>query len=158
MITSSSYWTTFLSSFAVFVLLSYSFFDAVDRISADDYTPTDQDMLQARIVTTGIFETKFIVQDVVFQYVLVILDAFDFLWKRMNAFCFHSLYFSHELCILTLPFLSHIPKNLLYSMFDVGGQRSERRKWIQCFAGMRWSVRNCAKAKKMASYLNVEYL
>ena len=23
----------------------------------------------------------------------------------------------------------------LYSMFDVGGQRIERRKWIQCFNG-----------------------
>ena len=24
----------------------------------------------------------------------------------------------------------------VYSMFDVGGQRSERRKWIQCFNGV----------------------
>ena len=24
-------------------------------------------------------------------------------------------------------------KDLIYRMFDVGGQRSERRKWIECF-------------------------
>lgn len=46
-----------------------SFFDAIDRVSKDDFVPTDQDMLQARIVTTGIFETRFIVDEVVFQYV-----------------------------------------------------------------------------------------
>ena len=26
--------------------------------------------------------------------------------------------------------------NLLYRMFDVGGQRSERKKWIHCFEGV----------------------
>eukprot|EP00124_Ichthyophonus_hoferi_P002041 Ihof_evm1s126 gene=Ihof_evmTU1s126 len=62
------------------------FFDILERVSQPGYVPTDQDMLQARTVTTGIFETKFVV----------------------NAVVFH--------------------------MFDVGGQRSERRKWIQCFA------------------------
>ncbi|KNC79921.1 hypothetical protein SARC_07701 [Sphaeroforma arctica JP610] len=62
------------------------FFDDIERIRKLDYLPSDQDMLQARIITTGIFETKFIV------------------------------------------------KGATFHMFDVGGQRSERRKWIQCFA------------------------
>lgn len=27
-------------------------------------------------------------------------------------------------------------KKLTYRLFDVGGQRSERKKWIQCFEGV----------------------
>ncbi len=27
-------------------------------------------------------------------------------------------------------------KNLNFKLFDVGGQRSERKKWIHCFEGM----------------------
>lgn len=54
-------------------------------LDSKDYTPTNQDVLRARVKTTGITETKF-----------------------------------------------HIG-NLTYHMFDVGGQRSERKKWIHCF-------------------------
>ncbi|KAI9005632.1 guanine nucleotide binding protein, alpha subunit [Hyaloraphidium curvatum] len=61
------------------------YFDAIDRISAPDYLPTDQDVLRSRVKTTGITETTF-----------------------------------------------HIGE-LTYRMFDVGGQRSERKKWIHCF-------------------------
>ncbi|KAJ6220954.1 hypothetical protein RDWZM_006766 [Blomia tropicalis] len=50
-----------------------------------DYTPSEQDILRCRVLTSGIFETKFQVDKVNFH------------------------------------------------MFDVGGQRDERRKWIQCF-------------------------
>lgn len=31
--------------------------------------------------------------------------------------------------------LSNLTLRLSFSMFDVGGQRDERRKWIQCFNG-----------------------
>eukprot|EP00042_Codosiga_hollandica_P044841 m.447930 g.447930 ORF g.447930 m.447930 type:complete len:363 (+) comp56884_c0_seq4:674-1762(+) len=61
------------------------YFDAITRISAHDYMPTQQDVLRARVRTTGILETQFRYRD------------------------------------------------LTYRMFDVGGQRSERRKWIECF-------------------------
>lgn len=97
--------------------LSCSFFDAIDRVSKDDFVPTDQDMLQARIVTTGIFETRFIVDDVVFQYV--------FTWLPASA---------RTIAYLLRPCSCICSRHR--SMFDVGGQRSERRKWIQCFAGM----------------------
>ncbi|KAL1924713.1 uncharacterized protein VTP21DRAFT_4367 [Calcarisporiella thermophila] len=61
------------------------YFDAIDRISAPNYFPTDQDVLRSRVKTTGITETTFHIGD------------------------------------------------LTYRMFDVGGQRSERKKWIHCF-------------------------
>lgn len=64
------------------------YFQAIDRISNPDYTPTQQDVLRARVKTTGIKETSFKMKSMVFQIV------------------------------------------------DVGGQRSERKKWIQCFEGV----------------------
>eukprot|EP00123_Amoebidium_parasiticum_P010835 comp20352_c0_seq2/m.25681 comp20352_c0_seq2/g.25681 ORF comp20352_c0_seq2/g.25681 comp20352_c0_seq2/m.25681 type:complete len:353 (-) comp20352_c0_seq2:393-1451(-) len=61
------------------------YFDAIDRISAPEYMPTEQDVLRSRVKTTGIIETQFMYKDLHFR------------------------------------------------MFDVGGQRSERKKWIHCF-------------------------
>jgi guanine nucleotide-binding protein subunit alpha len=66
-------------------LLFASFFEELDRLFAQNYLPTDQDILRSRLKTTGITETVF------------------------------------DLGTLT------------YRMFDVGGQRSERKKWIHCF-------------------------
>ncbi|KAG8933848.1 guanine nucleotide-binding protein subunit alpha [Tulasnella sp. 418] len=61
------------------------YFNALDRIAAPGYMPTDQDILRSRVKTTGITETTFKVGE------------------------------------------------LTYKLFDVGGQRSERKKWIHCF-------------------------
>ncbi|XP_051240929.1 guanine nucleotide-binding protein G(olf) subunit alpha-like isoform X1 [Dicentrarchus labrax] len=61
------------------------FLDRLDSLRKTDYTPTDQDLLRCRVLTSGIIETRFQVDKVNFH------------------------------------------------MFDVGGQRDERRKWIQCF-------------------------
>lgn len=61
------------------------FFNNVRRISDPDYIPSVNDILRARIKTTGIYETRF----------------------EMGGLNIH--------------------------MYDVGGQRSERKKWIHCF-------------------------
>jgi len=61
------------------------FLEQVALIKQSSYIPTEQDILRCRVLTSGIFETKFSIDKVNFH------------------------------------------------MFDVGGQRDERRKWIQCF-------------------------
>lgn len=70
-------------------LTAPSFFESLDRIFEPNWLPNNQDMLQARLRTTGITETLFEL-------------------GQMN-----------------------------FRMMDVGGQRSERKKWIHCFEGVQ---------------------
>ncbi|KAI9265129.1 heterotrimeric G protein alpha subunit A [Phascolomyces articulosus] len=72
------------SQFYIMDSASY-FLNHAKRVSQPDYIPTVDDVLQARLKTTGITET----------------------WFLMGKINVH--------------------------MFDVGGQRSERKKWIHCF-------------------------
>ncbi|XP_061782609.1 guanine nucleotide-binding protein subunit alpha-14-like [Nerophis lumbriciformis] len=61
----------------------------LDRISAPNYIPNEQDVLRVRIPTTGIIEYPFKI------------------------------------------------KGATFKMVDVGGQRSERKKWIHCFDNVK---------------------
>ena len=61
------------------------YFNEIDRIMKDGYVATQQDMLLARVRTSGIVTEKYVI------------DGVDF------------------------------------EMYDVGGQRNERKKWIHCF-------------------------
>lgn len=65
------------------------FLDRIDTILVDSYQPTEQDVLRARVRTTGVGELVFGVGD-----------------------------------------------GVVCRMIDVGGQRSERRKWIHFFEGV----------------------
>lgn len=65
------------------------YFENLDRLFDPEWIPTDQDILHARLRTTGITETFFELKDMTFR------------------------------------------------MMDVGGQRSERKKWIHCFEGVQ---------------------
>jgi len=64
------------------------FFQQVERISEQNYVPSKEDILRARLRSTGIEEAEFTFEDIIFN------------------------------------------------MVDVGGQRSERRKWIHCFSNV----------------------
>eukprot|EP00985_Skeletonema_marinoi_P023148 scaffold15166_cov73-Skeletonema_marinoi.AAC.1 len=61
------------------------YFNEIERIMKDNYVATQQDMLLARVRTSGIVTEKYVI------------DGVDF------------------------------------EMYDVGGQRNERKKWIHCF-------------------------
>ncbi|KAJ3435789.1 guanine nucleotide-binding protein g(o) subunit alpha [Anaeramoeba flamelloides] len=64
------------------------YFTNIDRFVEEEFTPNDEDILNTRVRTTGIIETKF-------EY-----------------------------------------EGIKFSLFDVGGQRNERKKWIHCFSGV----------------------
>lgn len=64
------------------------FFAHAERIAAPEWTPTQEDVLRAKLKTTGI-----------------------------NEVCFEE-------------------RGSQFSVVDVGGQRSERRKWLHCFDGV----------------------
>lgn len=61
------------------------YLNELPRLSGKKYMPSDQDILRARVATTGIIEYRFLLEPITFRII------------------------------------------------DVGGQRSERRKWITCF-------------------------
>jgi len=61
------------------------FIQHLERICGKDYQPNEQDVLRARVKTTGV-------------------SKIEFMFKKVQ-----------------------------FRMFDVGGQRSERKKWIHCF-------------------------
>lgn len=67
------------------LIIQFSFLNNCERFADPDFTPTNEDILRTRVMTSGIIETKFEV------------DGLEFI------------------------------------IIDVGGQRSERRKWIHCF-------------------------
>jgi len=64
------------------------FFDNARRFGDEKFWPTEEDILRAKLKTSGILETKF----------------------SVNA--------------------------IEFTVVDVGGQRSERRKWLHCFTGV----------------------
>ncbi|KAI9846617.1 MAG: Guanine nucleotide-binding protein alpha-2 subunit [Sclerophora amabilis] len=82
------------------------FFDEANRIAAHDYIPIEADVLRARTKTTGIYETRF----------------------TMGQLSIQSVPLSRPRILM-----SSLPTDDPSSMFDVGGQRSERKKWIHCF-------------------------
>lgn len=48
--------------------ISFSYLDDTDRIFANDFVPTTQDVLRVRIPTTGIIEYHFDIRNIIFRY------------------------------------------------------------------------------------------
>ena len=80
------------------------FFENLDRIMQPDYLPSDTDILHCRTRTSGICG--------------MLTLYIRYLW---TFFKFDLLEFEFQV------------EEACFKMIDVGGQRSERRKWIHCF-------------------------
>ncbi|CAG0894857.1 unnamed protein product [Darwinula stevensoni] len=100
----------------------------LDRIAAPLYLPTDQDILRVRVPTTGIVEYIFDLQEIRFSYLDDIdrIKAVDYIPTVQDILRARA----PTTGILEYPFDLD---SIIFRMVDVGGQRSERRKWIHCF-------------------------
>ena len=112
----------------------------LDRIGAPDYIPTQQDVLRTRVKTTGIVETHFVFKELHFKYINILTLFFFFFFKVFFFFLCSSLFYKNSKASLwnSCIIFGIVVFFMFFSirMFDVGGQRSERKKWIHCFEGV----------------------
>lgn len=94
----------------------------IDRFAQEDFTPTNTDVLYARQRTTGVVETQFSVR---FHFRLFV--SAGPLRRLLAPITLHSCD-TDPFCIPTPQYA-----RFNWSLIDVGGQRSERRKWIHFF-------------------------
>lgn len=85
-------WHLFCVFFCQFPTPSY--LEALDRIAAPDYLPTQQDILRVRVPTTGIIEYPFDLQEIRFRYVTQLLFKLLFLYFPMLAIVQEAVYVS----------------------------------------------------------------
>ncbi|XP_039749604.1 G protein alpha q subunit isoform X5 [Pararge aegeria] len=100
----------------------------IDRVAAPNYLPTEQDILRVRVPTTGIIEYPFDLEEIRFSYLsdLARIESADYLPTEQDILRARQ----PTTGILEYPFDLD---GIIFRMVDVGGQRSERRKWIHCF-------------------------
>ncbi|KOB72675.1 Guanine nucleotide-binding protein G(Q) subunit alpha, partial [Operophtera brumata] len=100
----------------------------IDRVAAPNYLPTEQDILRVRVPTTGIIEYPFDLEEIRFRYLsdLARIEMGDYLPTEQDILRARQ----PTTGILEYPFDLD---GIIFRMVDVGGQRSERRKWIHCF-------------------------
>ncbi|XP_031834163.1 G protein alpha q subunit isoform X7 [Nomia melanderi] len=100
----------------------------IDRVAAPNYLPTEQDILRVRVPTTGIIEYPFDLAEIRFSYLsdLERIEKPDFLPTEQDILRARA----PTTGIIEYPFDLD---SIIFRMVDVGGQRSERRKWIHCF-------------------------
>ncbi|KAJ8918962.1 hypothetical protein NQ315_016864 [Exocentrus adspersus] len=100
----------------------------IDRVASPTYLPTEQDILRVRVPTTGIIEYPFDLDEIRFSYLsdLERIRAPDYLPTEQDILRARA----PTTGIIEYPFDLD---SIIFRMVDVGGQRSERRKWIHCF-------------------------
>ncbi|TKS86829.1 Guanine nucleotide-binding protein subunit alpha-11 [Collichthys lucidus] len=115
----------------------------IDRVTAEGYVPTQQDVLRVRVPTTGIIEYPFDLENVIFR-----TDPHFLEWQwgggggpgsgRVGGCDSNYLPTQQDVLRVRIPTTGIIEypfdlQSIIFRMVDVGGQRSERRKWIHCF-------------------------
>ncbi|KPP67342.1 guanine nucleotide-binding protein G(q) subunit alpha-like, partial [Scleropages formosus] len=100
----------------------------IERISSPGYIPTQQDVLRVRVPTTGIIEYPFDLENIMFSYLSDVDRIADpsYLPTQQDVLRVRI----PTTGIIEYPFDL---QSIIFRMVDVGGQRSERRKWIHCF-------------------------
>ncbi|ETO05169.1 hypothetical protein RFI_32228 [Reticulomyxa filosa] len=90
------------------------FYDKSEVVMSPEYVPTDEDIIKARVRTTGVFVQK---------------DLFFFdLFKKKNRLDWFI--YKYKSGVVNY---SYTNKDGTFHITDVGGQRSERKKWIHQF-------------------------
>ncbi|CAG2058142.1 unnamed protein product [Timema podura] len=123
--------------------IRFSYLSDLERIEEADFLPTEQDILRARAPTTGIIEYPFDLDSIIFSMSCLKPalcgkiedtehkgegDQNDAYVRRRKTDKIEGG------CIASrLDFGVASGSNEDAEMVDVGGQRSERRKWIHCF-------------------------
>ncbi|KFO28853.1 Guanine nucleotide-binding protein subunit alpha-11 [Fukomys damarensis] len=102
----------------------------VDRIATSGYLPTQQDVLRVRVPTTGIIEYP--------PPTFLCLSPGSYLTDVDRIATSGYLPTQQDVLRVRVPTTGIIEypfdlENIIFRMVDVGGQRSERRKWIHCF-------------------------
>ncbi len=99
----------------------HSFFSNLERITSQEYVPSDEDIIMCRVRTTGVSEMPFQIQGVKFR----------FAHAQATGFAAHKNIVTVWRFVFFL--LIAKKKSKFKRMVDVGGQRNERRKWIHFF-------------------------
>uniref|UniRef100_H3B3M1 Guanine nucleotide-binding protein subunit alpha n=1 Tax=Latimeria chalumnae TaxID=7897 RepID=H3B3M1_LATCH len=100
----------------------------IDCIAAPGYLPTQQDVLRVRVPTTGIIEYPFDLENIIFSYLSDLDRITDPVYLPTQQDVLRVRIATTG--IIEYPFDL---QSIIFRMVDVGGQRSERRKWIHCF-------------------------
>jgi hypothetical protein len=126
-----------------------SFITNVDRISKPNFLPTHEDVLRIRVKTTSIVQTEWLMENIRFRSFVLSFSVQLILSALLSFLNFSCFFFSssfsknahaHHCSKTPIELNTCLGLSLfLYvclsrcRMFDVGGQRTERRKWIHYF-------------------------